>query len=340
MDKQPEEKQKPVILTGMQPTSSIHLGNYLGALQNWVTLQEEAHCFFFISDMHAITVRQDADQLRQNILNCVIAYLACGLDPKKSHIFVQSQVFGHTEMAWVLTCLTSLGQLERMTQFKDKSSRQSGEFASAGLLYYPVLMAADILLYDANLVPVGEDQRQHLELARDLAEKFNSTYDPLFNIPEPLIRGNCARVMSLQNPTAKMSKSDPNSLATVFLTDDDDQIMKKFRSAVTDSGTEIRALDEKPGIQNLLNILSGVSGKSMAELEAECAGMGYGKFKTTVAEAVIACVRPIRERMGALKKEPQYLKDAVEAGRLVAQLRAGATLSNVYERVGFTDRVV
>jgi tryptophanyl-tRNA synthetase len=285
--------------------------------------------------MHAITVPQDPIELRKNTIDCVAVYLACGLDPKRSHIFVQSQVIGHAELAWILSCLTPLGQLERMTQFKDKSGRQAGEFVGAGLLYYPVLMAADILLYNAHLVPVGEDQRQHLELTRDVAEKFNGIHGPLFNIPEPLIRGNCARVMSLQNPTAKMSKSDPNSLATVFLSDSDAQIMKKFRSAVTDSGTEVRASDEKPGIKNLLHILSGVSGRSVAELEMDCAGMGYGKFKTVVAEAVIECVRPIRVRMEALKEELLYLQSVMEEGHADAQARANATLAKVYDHVGF-----
>lgn len=322
----------------MQPTSAIHLGNYLGALKNWVAIQGEADCLFFVSDMHAITVPQDPNQLRKNSIDCTAAYLACGLDPGNSHIFIQSQIIGHAELAWILGCLAPLGQLERMTQFKDKASRQTGEFVGAGLLYYPALMAADILLYNAHLVPVGEDQRQHLELTRDLAEKFNGIYGPLFNVPEPLIRGGCARVMSLQNPTAKMSKSDPNSLATVFLSDTDDQIMKKFRSAVTDSGAEIRASDEKPGIQNLLNILSGVCGKSIPELEANYAGVGYGKFKTTVAEAVIGCVRPIRERMETLKKDSQYLWDVLENGRMEAQARANALMAKVYGRIGFVRR--
>jgi tryptophanyl-tRNA synthetase len=330
-----EKKQRPIVLTGLQPTSGIHLGNYLGALQNWVDIQREADCLFFISDMHAITVPQDPNELRQNTIDCIAVYLACGLDPEKSHIFVQSQVTGHAELAWVLGCLTPLGQLERMTQFKDKASRQASEFVGAGLLYYPVLMAADILLYNAHLVPVGEDQRQHLELTRDLAEKFNATHGPLFNVPEPLIRGNCTRVMSLQNPTVKMSKSDPNSLATIFLTDGDDQIMKKFRSAVTDSGAEIRASNEKPGVKNLLNILSGISGKAIQELEADYAGMGYGKFKTAVAEEVIGCVRPIRERMAAFGEDLQYLQNVMEAGRTKAQTRANAILAKVYGRVGF-----
>lgn len=332
------QKRRPIVLTGLQPTSGIHLGNYLGALQSWANIQDETDCLFFIADMHAITIPQDPGELRKNIIDCVAAYLACGLDSKKSHIFVQSQIAGHAELAWILSCIAPLGQLERMTQFKDKSSRQAGEFIGAGLLYYPVLMAADILLYNTHLVPVGEDQRQHLELTRDLAEKFNGIHGPLFNIPEPLIQGNCTRVMSLQNPTSKMSKSDHNSLATIFLSDDDDQIMKKFRSAVTDSGTEIRASDEKPGVQNLLNILSGVSGMSISELEVNHAGMGYGKFKTIVAEAVIECVRPIRERLETLKKDSQYLHSIVETGRAEAQARANATFASVCDLVGLARR--
>ncbi|MDR1456508.1 MAG: tryptophan--tRNA ligase [Puniceicoccales bacterium] len=331
-------KQRPIVLTGLQPTSGVHLGNYLGALQNWKDIQEQADCLFFISDMHAITVFQDPVDLQRNTTDCIAIYMACGLDPKKSHIFIQSHVTGHAELAWVLSCFTPIGQLERMTQFKDKASRQLGEFIGAGLLYYPVLMAADILLYNANLVPVGEDQRQHLELTRDVAEKFNGIHGVLFHVPEPLIRGNCTRIMSLQNPTAKMSKSDSNSLATVFFTDDDDQIAKKIRSAVTDSGTEIRATDEKPGVQNLLHILSGASGKPIPELEMNYAGVGYGKFKNAVAEAVVECVRPIRARMEALKKDPRYLQNVVEDGRAEAQARASAMLAKVYDLVGFVRR--
>jgi tryptophanyl-tRNA synthetase len=332
-----EKNSKSVVLTGLQPTSGVHLGNYLGALRNWVTIQDSADCLFFISDMHAITVPQNPEELRQNTFDCLAIYLACGLDPKKSHIFVQSHVFGHTELAWVLGCLTPIGQLERMTQFKDKAGRQSGDFVGSGLLYYPVLMAADILLYNAHLVPVGEDQKQHLELARDVAEKFNANYGPLFHIPEPLIKGNCARVMSLQNPLAKMSKSDASSAATVFLTDTDDQILKKFRTAVTDSGGEIRATAEKPGIQNLLHILSDVSGKSIGELERVYAGVGYGKFKSDVAEAVITNIRPIRERFWAFKSDAKYLQAIMELGRREAQRRALNLLREVYSLIGFTN---
>jgi tryptophanyl-tRNA synthetase len=311
------------------------LGNFLGAIQSWAKIQERGDCLFFLADLHAITVAQDPNQLRANTLDSAAMYLACGIDPKKSHIFAQSHVLGHAELAWVLGCSTPLGQLERMTQFKDKSARQRDDFIGAGLLYYPVLMAADILLYNADLVPVGEDQRQHVELARDAAERFNHSHGPMFRVPEAVFPESCARVMSLQTPTAKMSKSDPNGLGTVFLSDSDGQIRKKFRSAVTDSGREIRATEEKPGIANLLEILSGLTGIPVAELEQRHGGDSYGAFKDTVADAAIAALGPIRERFFQFRERRDELQEILDAGRAEAQGRARTMLSAVYERVGF-----
>lgn len=325
----------PVVLTGLQPTSGIQLGNYLGALRNWKAMQRDYECYFFIADMHAITVPQVPADLRRNVLDCVALYMACGLDPKSSKIFLQSQVVGHAELMWVLSCLCSVGQLERMTQFKDKSQKQASGFVGSGLLYYPILMAADILLYQADLVPIGEDQKQHLELTRDLAQKFNHTYSETFPVPEPFVGKSCARVMSLQNPSAKMSKSDPNPLATIFLLDEDDRIRKKIRSAVTDSGKEIVARADKPGISNLLDIYSALSGESITLIEKRYRGKSYGEFKEDLAELVVETIRPIRERFSQLREEKNLLLQVLEEGRQAAQIRANRVLSKVYKKVGF-----
>ncbi|MDR1437865.1 MAG: tryptophan--tRNA ligase [Puniceicoccales bacterium] len=328
----------PILLTGLQPTAGIHLGNYLGALQNWVAMQRDHRCLFFISDMHAITVPgSGGGQLRKTTMDCAAFYLACGIDPEKSCIFIQSQVFGHAELAWVLGCLASVGQLERMTQFKDKSGH-SGGFIGAGLLYYPILMAADILLYNAKRVPVGEDQRQHLELARDLAEKFNGTYGAFFNVPEAFVGNVCARVMSLQNPLVKMSKSDENTMGALFLMDSNDKIQKKIRTSVTDSEGSIRISAEKPGISNLLHIFSGISGDSVSALEERYAGVGYGQFKADIADAIIEKITPIRERFFHLRREENFLANVLEKGRIHAQGCALSLLDKVYDLVGFQRR--
>jgi tryptophanyl-tRNA synthetase len=323
-----------VLVTGLQPTAGIHLGNYLGAVRSWPLLQQRAESFFFLADLHALTVPQDPKQLRDNTLDCVAMLLGCGVDPERAHIFVQSQLRGHTELAWFLGCRTSLGQLERMTQFKDKAAKQKDDFVGAGLLYYPVLMAADILLYGANLVPVGEDQRQHLELTRDLAVRFNGSYPGTFVVPEAFYPENCARVMSLQNPTVKMSKSDPNRAGVLFLSDSDGTIRKKIRSAVTDSGRELRADPTKPGITNLLNILSGLTGKPIAELERHYGGSSYGDFKGAVAESAVAVLGPIREKYFELKGKSDFLRDVLAEGRNAAQARADGTLAIVRDRIG------
>ncbi|MDR2667625.1 MAG: tryptophan--tRNA ligase [Puniceicoccales bacterium] len=326
--------KKKVLVTGLQPTAGIHLGNYLGAIRSWVTLQEQTESFFFIADLHALTLPQDPKQLRTKALDCVAMLLACGINPKKSHIFLQSQVYGHADLAWILGCMTPIGQLERMTQFKDKASRRGEDFIGAGLLYYPVLMAADILIYGANLVPVGDDQRQHVELARDLAVRFNGLHGNAFPVPEAFFPPNCARVMSLQNPSTKMSKSDPNQSGTVFLSDDEETVRKKIRAAVTDSGKEIRASADKPGMANLLQILSGLGGRKIAELETIYCGSTYGKFKDAVADAAVEAICPIGKKFAGLKDQESTLLEVVREGRKAAQLRADEILAAVREKIG------
>lgn len=327
---------KPVVLTCAQPTGRLHLGNYLGAVLNWGRMQDDYECYFGIVDQHAITVRHVPAELRENTYSCLAQYVACGLDPARSHLFAQSHVIGHNELAWILGCLCPLGQLERMTQFKDKARKQ--ESVDAGLLYYPVLMAADILLYQAECVPVGDDQKQHLELARDLAEKFNHRYSETFKIPEPFISKVGSRIMSLQDPSAKMSKSDPNHAATVYITDRPEEIRKKIMSAVTDSGSEVRAEEGKPGVTNLLTILSACTGRSVSALENEFNGKGYGDFKKAVAEAVIATLDPVRLRYDQLIKDRDSLHAIFKSGAEVAQKTAYRTLTKVYRKVGFVER--
>ncbi len=334
MAEETKPQQKPVILTGAQPTGRLHLGNYLGAVRNWSIMQDDYQCYYFITNQHAITLPKVPAELRQNTYSCLAQYMACGIDPAKSTIFVQSHVLGHTELAWVLSCLCPLGQLERMTQFKDKAKKQIS--VNAGLLYYPVLMAADILLYNANVVPVGEDQKQHLELTRDLAEKFNATFSPTFNVPEPFIGKAGARVMSLQNPNSKMSKSDPNQSGVIELIEPGDSVRKKIMSAVTDSDSCVRAdAANKPGITNLMSIYAAVTGKTNQQIEDDFAGKGYGDFKKSVADAVIATLDPVRNRYEELIKDKAYLDEVLKAGAATAQRTAYKTLAKVYRKVGF-----
>ena len=327
---------KPVVLTCAQPTGRLHLGNYLGAVLNWGRMQDDYECYFGIVDQHAITVPYVPAQLRENTYSCLAQYVASGLDPARSRLFVQSHVIGHTELAWILGCLCPLGQLERMTQFKDKSRKQAS--VDAGLLFYPVLMAADILLYNATLVPVGDDQKQHLELARDLAEKFNHRYSETFKVPEPFISKVGSRIMSLQDPTMKMSKSDPNHAATVFITDRPEEIRKKIMSAVTDSAAEVRAGAEQPGVTNLLSIMSACTGRPVATLESEFAGQGYGEFKKGVADAVIATLDPVRVRYDELIKDRGELDRILKSGAEQAQATAFRTLAKVNRKAGFVER--
>lgn len=327
---------KPVVLTGAQPTGRLHLGNYLGAALNWKKMQDDYTCFFMIANQHAITVPTVPAELRKNTYSCLAQYMACGLDPKKSSLFAQSQVIGHTELAWLLSCICPLGQLERMTQFKDKAKKQIS--VGAGLLYYPALMAADILLYNANVVPVGEDQKQHLEITRDLAEKFNATYSPTFNVPEAFIGSAGARVMSLQNPTAKMSKSDPNQAGTVYIVDSDDVIRKKIMSAVTDSDGSIRVdAENKPGITNLISIYASVTGTPVQRVVDEFSGKGYGDFKKAVADAVVAMLAPIRTRYEELISQKEILDETLKSGAAAAQRVANKTMAKVYRKVGFVS---
>lgn len=326
-------KNKKVIVTGAQPTGEFHLGNYLGAIRNWRQLQDAYECFFFLADLHAITCPYVPSELRGNTLKTLAQYLACGLDPEKSHLFIQSSVVGHTELAWVLACLTPLGQLFRMTQFKAKS--EGKDYIGSGLLYYPVLMAADILLYNAHLVPVGEDQKQHLELARDLATKFNQTYSETFNIPEPYILETGARIYSLQEPTKKMSKSDPDTKGTIFLFEGLDQIRKKIKSAVTDSGQGIYRSEEKPGIANLMAILGALTNQSPENIEKAYGHYSYVAFKDCVAEAVVEHVKPLQDRYQALLNDKDYLTSVLEKGKAVAQERGKRLLGKVYRKVGF-----
>ncbi len=295
------------ILSAIQPSGTLTIGNYLGALKNFVKLQDEHECLFFIVDQHAITVPQDRLELRKKIKELTALYLACGLDPEKATIFVQSEVPGHTQLAWMLTCNTSMGELERMTQYKDKSQKQAakGQSVGAGLFMYPVLMAADILLYDVDFVPVGDDQKQHLELTRDLAERFNNRFGETFKIPEPLIAKTGARIMSLQEPTKKMSKSDDNARNFILMTDEPNVIRKKIKSAMTDSdGVIAFDRENKPGLSNLLEIYSVITGESIDSIVERYQGCGYGQFKSDLAEIVVAELEPIQIRMKELLNSP------------------------------------
>ena len=324
----------------------LHIGNYLGAIKQWVEMQDQVdQAIFCIVDLHAITVPQVPEQLKKNILCTAALYLACGIDPQKSIIFVQSSRPEHSELAWVLNCITPLGQLERMTQFKDKAEKitensdleiilKLDKEIKAGLLDYPVLMAADILLYNTTHVPVGEDQKQHVELTRDLAQRFNSRFGETFAIPEPVIKKESARIMGLDDPTKKMSKSATTSLNYIAMTDDPETIRNKFKKAVTDSGSEIKSGPGKPAITNLLNIYSEVSGLSVAEIEKKFEGKGYGDFKMALAEEVISFLTPIQERYSALLRDPAKLRAVLKEGSGKAAPLAEATLKEVYKNVG------
>ncbi|MGY2797712.1 tryptophanyl-tRNA synthetase [Ewingella americana] len=331
---------KPIVFSGAQPSGELTIGNYMGALRQWVKLQDDYECIYCIVDLHAITVRQDPAQLRKATLDTLALYLACGIDPQKSTIFVQSHVPEHTQLSWALNCYTYFGELGRMTQFKDKSTRYENENASitAGLFDYPVLMAADILLYQTNQVPVGEDQKQHLELSRDIASRFNALYGDVFTVPEPFIPKSGARVMSLQEPTKKMSKSDDNRNNVIGLLEDPKAVTKKIKRAMTDSEEPpvVRYdLATKAGVSNLLDILSGVTGKSIPELEAEFDGQMYGHLKGAVAEAVSGMLTELQERYHRFRNDEALLQQIMRDGAEKARARAQSTLAKVYEAIGF-----
>lgn len=332
----PANTAKPVVLSGIQPSGRLTIGNYIGALKNWVAMQDTHDCLFTLVDLHAITVRQDPAALRERCHEFLCLYLACGLDPAKSTLFVQSHVPAHAQLAWILNCHTAMGELNRMTQFKDKSSKHADNI-NAGLFGYPVLMAADILLYQADAVPVGNDQKQHLELARNLAQRFNARYEAeVFTVPEPFIPEVGARIMSLGDPTAKMSKSDEVEANYVALLDEPKRVVKKIKRAVTDSDAEIR-FDEaaKPGVSNLLSMYSAVTGDGIADLEARFAGEGYGKLKGELADAVVAFLEPLQERYRRFRDDPASLDAILRDGARAARERAAPTLDRVFEVSGF-----
>ncbi|MGX5695016.1 tryptophan--tRNA ligase [Agromyces soli] len=331
---------RPIVFSGMQPSSdSLHLGNYLGALINWVALQDTVDPIYCVVDLHAITVAQDPAALRESTRRTAAQYLAAGIDPERSTLFVQSHVPAHTELAWVLGTLTGFGEASRMTQFKDKSQRYGAEATTVGLFTYPVLMAADILLYGTNLVPVGDDQRQHLELTRDLAQRFNSRFGDTFVIPEAYIPETSARIYDLQDPTAKMSKSAASEAGLIKLLDEPQVTAKKIKSAVTDTEREIRYDREtKPGISNLLDIYAATSGETIAEIEAKFAGRGYGDLKKELAELVVETLTPFRTRTLELLADPAELDRLLAIGAEKAAERSERVLGEVYERVGFLRR--
>ncbi|GAA0100036.1 tryptophan--tRNA ligase [Paraclostridium bifermentans] len=329
--------EKKIIFSGAQPSGKLTLGNYLGAIKNWKELQEDYNCYYSVVDLHAITVPQEAKNLRANTMQLLAQYMASGLDPEKNTIFIQSHVSCHTELMWILNTMTYMGELSRMTQFKDKSQKSEANL-NAGLFTYPVLMAADILLYQTDLVPVGEDQKQHLELARDLANRFNNRYSPTFKVPEPYIPKAGARVMSLQEPTKKMSKSDENENGYILLVDDADTIRRKIKRSVTDSVGVVRYSDEQPGIKNLLDIYSKLDNKSIEDVVAMYEAKGYGDFKNDVAEVIVETLKPIKDQYEYLLSNKDYLEDIYAKGAQKAEYQARKTLRKVYKKVGLIEK--
>ena len=329
---------KKIILSGIQPSGILTIGNYLGAIKNWETMQDEYDCLFMLADLHTLTVKQDPARLRANTYELTALYLACGLDPVKSVLFLQSHVPAHAELTWILNTVSYPGELSRMTQFKDKSLKHADNI-NMGLMDYPVLMAADILLYQADVVPIGADQKQHLELTRDLAVRFNNRYGETFKVPEAYIGKMGAKIYSLQEPGRKMSKSDENPNGFVSMDDDEATVLRKFRRAVTDSGSEIRRGEDKPGITNLINIYSLFSGKSAEETEREFEGAGYADFKKRVGEAVAAGIEPIRAEKNRILKDKGYIDKLLSEGADRAAYLANKTLRKVYKKVGLVPRV-
>ncbi|ROL61281.1 tryptophan--tRNA ligase [Bacteroidetes/Chlorobi group bacterium ChocPot_Mid] len=335
MDEKDLQKRK-VILSGIQPSGKLHIGNLAGAIRNWVELQDSYDCYFTVVDLHAITVRQEPADLRKTTYELAAMLIACGLDPDKCTIFIQSHVAEHSQLAWILNCFTPIGELSRMTQFKDKSQSHADNI-NAGLFTYPVLQAADILLYQADLVPVGNDQKQHLELTRNIAERFNNTYSQTFVVPEPYIPPVGARIMNLQEPTKKMSKSEENEKATIYIVDSDEQIRNKIKRSVTDSGNEVVFSDDKPGIANLMSLYSLATGRTFKEIEHEFQGKGYGEFKSAVADAVADYINPIRTRFDKIIKDKAYLEKVLKDGSEKAHRIAYKTLRKVYKKIGFVQ---
>ena len=332
------EVQKKRILSGIQPSGDLTLGSYLGAIRNWAALADEYDCYYMMADMHTITVRQVPADLRRHTLVQLAAYIASGLDPEKNVLFVQSHVPAHAQLAWVLDCYTMFGELSRMTQFKDKCAKNADNI-NAGLFTYPSLMAADILLYQADLVPVGGDQKQHVEICRDIAERFNGIYGETFKLPDPYIPQVGARIMSLTSPNSKMSKSDKDQNGCIYMLEKPEDIMRKFKKAVTDSDACVRFDPEnKPGVSNLMQIYSVATGRNYDAIEQEFAGQGYGSFKTAVGESVVELLRPIREETERLLADKAYLESVYRAGAEKAAHVANRTLSKVYKKVGFLAR--
>ena len=334
------EAPKKRMLSGIKPSGDLTLGSYLGAIKNWSARSEEFDCFYFMADLHAITVRQNPADLRRRTLEQLAQYIACGLDPQKNTLFIQSHVRQHAELGWVLNCYTMFGELSRMTQFKDKSAKNADNI-NGGLFTYPSLMAADILLYQPDYVPVGEDQKQHVELCHNIARRFNGIYGDVFKMPEPYVPKVGARIMSLTNPTAKMSKSENEDTGRVLVMDTPETIMRQFKRAITDSDTENCVhydRENKPGVSNLMSIYSSCTGKSFEEIEAEFAGCGYGKFKPAVGEAVVETLRPIREEATRIMKDKAYLEQVYRDGAEKASYVAEKTLRKVYKKVGFVAK--
>lgn len=329
---------KKVLFSGMQATGNLTLGNYLGALKNWLTLSDEYECFYSVVDLHSITVRQNPAELRKRARNLLTLYIAAGLDPKKNCIYYQSHVSGHAELSWILSCFTYMGELNRMTQFKDKAAKHADNI-NGGLFTYPVLMAADILLYQADVVPVGIDQMQHLELTRNVAERFNNIYGDVFTVPEAYVGKVGAKIMSLQDPSRKMSKSDENPNGSIYLMDDPDTIMRKFKRAVTDSEGCIAYREEQPGVKNLIDIYCACTGKTSDEAVKEFDGKGYGELKPAVAEAVISVLKPLQDEFARLSKDKAYIDSVIKENAEKANYYAIKTLRKVQRKVGFPDRI-
>jgi tryptophanyl-tRNA synthetase len=331
-------KDKKVLYSAMQATGNLTLGNYLGALGNWVSLSEQYECFYAIADLHSLTVRQNPAEFRKRARSLITLYIAAGLDPEKNCIYFQSHVPAHAELSWILSCFTYMGELSRMTQFKDKSAKHADNI-NAGLFTYPVLMAADILLYQADVVPVGKDQKQHLEITRDIGQRFNSIYGDVFTIPEPYFGKQGARIMSLQNPDKKMSKSDENVNASIYLLDDPDTIRRKFKRAVTDSEGQIAYREEQPGVRNLLDIYCACTNKTPEEAVKEFEGQGYGYLKEAVGESVVSILKPLQDRYEELMKDKSYIDGIIKENGEKASYFANKTLRKVQKKIGLTEKI-